>query len=448
MRSFSAPLAVLISAAALTICSSDLGAAGPWTALGPDTAEVTAVAIDPSAPWEIFVGTAGGGVYVSRDGGHTWQRSNAGLTDLEVYEIALSPQEPDTVFAATAGGLFRSHDRGARWQRVATATLGCIVGCVAVDATLPQTLYLAGWNEIYRSSDGGTSWTTILDGNSGGLSFANGVWVHPQDPSFVLVADNFDGFFTSRDGGSTWSHELPPWYYSVEQVAFDPRDADRILATADYGYVLESRDRGTTWIAMSRIPVGWVPQLVFDPATPGTLYAFSWWELFVSRDGGLTWEKLPALGEQGFPGALGSCVQFSALTMVFAGAQGVQASSDGGTSWSPLSGPLAAAQVAAVHVDPRNPDRSWATTRSAGLFATSDGGATWSSGFDGLPPGGANVLEADPNDPDTIIVGAAGGLYRSSDGGLTWSPLTPDGTPFSSATILTAATTIPTTWYA
>jgi len=231
-------------------------------------------------------------------------------------------------------------------------------------------------------------------------------------------------------------------------MAFDPRDADRILATADNGYVLESQDRGTTWTEISRVPVRWPPQLLFDPATPGTLYAFSTWELYVSRDDGLTWEPLPALGEQAFSGALGSTVRSSALTMVFAGARGVKASSDGGASWTPLSGPLDAAQVAAVHVDPRDSDRIWATTRSAGLFATTDGRGTWSSGFEGLPPGGANVLAVDPHDPDTMIVGATGGLYRSTDGGLTWSALTSDATPFSSATILTAAASVPTTWYA
>jgi photosystem II stability/assembly factor-like uncharacterized protein len=113
---------------------------------------------------------------------------------------------------------------------------------------------------------------------------------------------------------------------------------------------------------------------------------------------------------------------------------GVFRSTDGGATWSNVSGPVA--DVARLAVHPQNPDKAWALSSSAGLYITSDGGATWTATqkFAGIS---ATGLFVDPRDPDTLYVSGAClnliepvplpwmGVHKSTDGGLTWTSIEP-----------------------
>ena len=64
----------------------------------------------------IFVGTHGGGVYRSDDGGKSWKQRTEGLTNRDVHALVASRQHPGVVYAGTLnGGLFRSEDGGKTW---------------------------------------------------------------------------------------------------------------------------------------------------------------------------------------------------------------------------------------------------------------------------------------------------------------------------------------------
>jgi hypothetical protein len=53
---------------------------GAWTNIGPSPAAVEAIAVDPKGTGTIFMGSIGGGVRKSVDGGITWSTANGGLT--------------------------------------------------------------------------------------------------------------------------------------------------------------------------------------------------------------------------------------------------------------------------------------------------------------------------------------------------------------------------------
>ena len=75
-----------------------------------------AIAIDPSTPTTIYVGTDGGGVFKSTDGGSTWTPINSGLTDLKVTALAIDWFTPSRIYAGTEnGGIFSSSDYGESW---------------------------------------------------------------------------------------------------------------------------------------------------------------------------------------------------------------------------------------------------------------------------------------------------------------------------------------------
>jgi photosystem II stability/assembly factor-like uncharacterized protein len=116
--------------------STDYGS--NWQPLfdGQDTGSIGAIAVAPSDPNIIYVGTGeadprsdltfGDGVYKSTDAGKTW--TNVGLHETgRIGRIILHPTNPDIAFVCALGrvtgpqqerGVFRTTDGGKNWQRV------------------------------------------------------------------------------------------------------------------------------------------------------------------------------------------------------------------------------------------------------------------------------------------------------------------------------------------
>jgi len=80
--------------------------------------------ISPADPNTIFVGTAGGGVWKSADGGTSWATTTDNQASLAIGAMAIAPTTPYTVYALTGegnfsgdsyygAGLLRSADGGA-----------------------------------------------------------------------------------------------------------------------------------------------------------------------------------------------------------------------------------------------------------------------------------------------------------------------------------------------
>src|SRR6185503_15909520 len=100
------------------------------------TGSIGAIAIAPSDPRIIYVGSGeglqrpdlsvGDGIYKSTDGGNTWR--HLGLRDgQQIPALIVDPQDPNRVLAAVLGhpyganderGIFRSTDGGETWQKV------------------------------------------------------------------------------------------------------------------------------------------------------------------------------------------------------------------------------------------------------------------------------------------------------------------------------------------
>ena len=108
--------------------------------VAPDTG-ASDIAMDPSNPrklvagmwpidiktWQRTSGGANGGVYLSLDGGDTWERKTDGLPEPPTGKIGLAyaPSNPDRIYAlietdqeAFAGVLWRSEDGGDSWRLI------------------------------------------------------------------------------------------------------------------------------------------------------------------------------------------------------------------------------------------------------------------------------------------------------------------------------------------
>jgi photosystem II stability/assembly factor-like uncharacterized protein len=78
---------------------------------------VYAIAVHPKQSAVVYIGTHGGGVYRTKNGGKQWHQIDKGLGNPDVHSLLVLKSDPGIVFAGTLnGGLFRSSDGGDSWH--------------------------------------------------------------------------------------------------------------------------------------------------------------------------------------------------------------------------------------------------------------------------------------------------------------------------------------------
>src|SRR5439155_20611136 len=128
--------------------------------------------VDPADDKHVLCGSAGGGIWESRDGGRAWAPRTDGQPSLAVGAIAFDPSNPQRVYAGTGeGNVAESPDQNVR---------------------------AAG---LLASTDGGTTWTVLPGTPFVGVSFYDLV-VDPADGNHVLAATT-NGVYETPDGGTT-----------------------------------------------------------------------------------------------------------------------------------------------------------------------------------------------------------------------------------------------------
>jgi photosystem II stability/assembly factor-like uncharacterized protein len=140
---------------------------------------VTAIAIDPTEPDSIYLGTAQGGIWKSTDNGTTWEPKTDNQVSLAIGALALDPSCPRIVYAGTGegnfgidcyygAGILKSIDGGCHWANLASTTfLGKRFSRLVVDSssgTPAKRLFAATDNGLYRSTDGGVCWKPLTSG--------------------------------------------------------------------------------------------------------------------------------------------------------------------------------------------------------------------------------------------------------------------------------------------
>jgi photosystem II stability/assembly factor-like uncharacterized protein len=257
----------VIAASRSGIFSSPDGG-GTWTGLSNPPARVlewNAVSIDPADPRHVLAANNWIPViFESHDGGQTWIETNAGLREGLGWRVfAFAPSDPQTVYAGASAffsagsfdsnipsaGVYVSHDGGASWEPANDArTEDANVLDLAVLPGVSQTVYAGTAGGLLRSDDGGESWTPVEGGLPSGLS-ALSVAVDPADPNVVFAGLARAGLYRSDDGGATWqaaSVGLNPESH-VSDIVFDPNAPQTVFAADISSGVYRSADGGATW---------------------------------------------------------------------------------------------------------------------------------------------------------------------------------------------------------
>jgi photosystem II stability/assembly factor-like uncharacterized protein len=153
--------------------SDDRGAT--WQAVGPNVYS-SSLAVDPTNPSNVYLGTGGAGVFKSTDGGNTFAPS--GLSETINSVAAYGP----TVFATHTENVHRSTDGGATWHVAYRSRFFSNTRHVAIDPNAPNIVY-ATTVPIAVSLDGGTTWseTNLTD------NFIRALVIVRGNPSQVFV---------------------------------------------------------------------------------------------------------------------------------------------------------------------------------------------------------------------------------------------------------------------
>ncbi len=415
---------------------------------------IGAICFDPQNPNIVYAGVGRprnaregregqgqGAIYRSTDGGLTWQRIDNGQLprDAVISDIEVKPDDSSVILVATNKGLFRSDDGGKTWQPSNEGLPHAFVQEIAFAPSQPNRVYLTllttaregqAWNGgVYRSDDAGRTWRSC----TGNLPQRVGpdlyrqsnygeIVVDPQIADVVYVGGRSwwnPGVYKSVDGGRSWKwvtvHDgkrwvnmdygwIDFWGCAVECLAISPVKPDR-LAFGTSGHLFVTDDGGKTWQQRycvqlpdglfhgNGLEVTCVNDIVPDPIRKGRIYlCYADIGLLISDDGGKTFRR----SHEGMK-ASGNCFT--------------------------------------VIVDPQRPNTVWAATgqwawNEGYICRSDDGGKTWrvvGEPATGLPNGQVRNIVLDLSSPANkrrLLVTVNGhGFFESKDGGFSWQSI-------------------------
>ena len=230
------------------------------------------ITIDPNDPNTIWVGTGennnqrsvayGDGVYVSHDGGQTWE--NVGLEESEhVGMIVVDPRDSKHVYVAAYGplwsaggdrGIYETRDGGKNWTQILEVSEHTGFNEIHMDPRNPDVLFatahqrrrhvythLSGGPEsgMYKSVDGGQTWNKVQGGLPSGDVGRIGMDISPANPEVLYATIEGHGAYRSQNSGASWTkqsgHETSGNYY-VELVAH-PTEVNTVYSMDTYAHV-------------------------------------------------------------------------------------------------------------------------------------------------------------------------------------------------------------------
>ena len=300
-----------------------------WTPLfdKQEVASIGDMALEPGNPDVIYVGTGesnvrnsvsfGNGVYKSTDGGASWK--HLGLRETErISRVLVSPRDPQKVYVAALGhafgpnperGVYMSANGGETWDKVLYLDPEHGASDLDIDPENPNVLYATLWRferkpwthtsgsekgGVWKSVDGGRTWKKLEKGLPRLLGRI-AVKVAPSNPQVVYVlAESREGtLFRSPDRGETFTEMSREanivnrgFYYTDLRV--DPTNEDRLYAVSSQLQL--SLDGGRTWKRISRTTHVDFHSLWIDPKDPARMWQGQDGGVAVSFDRGERWE--------------------------------------------------------------------------------------------------------------------------------------------------------------
>lgn len=328
------------------------------------------------------------------------------------------PGQPELFYmGSTGGGVWRTTNGGQEWENISDGFFGGSIGAVEVSQSDPNVIYVGGGEKtlrgnvssgygIWKSVDAGKTWQESGLKNS---RHVPRIRVDPKNADIVYagVLGNIykptqeRGVYKSTDGGKTWRKTLfANSDAGVVDLIIDPNNSRVLYAT--------------TWNAR-RTPYS------LSSGGEGSI-------LWKSTDSGETWKALSE--NEGFAkgilGIMGITVSPANSNRLYAMVEnekegGLYTSTDAGTTWRKINSERKLRQRAwyytRLYADTK--DENTVYVLNVRYHKSTDGGKTFSTY--NAPHGDHHDLWIAPEDPNRMIIGDDGGAQVSYDGGRNWS---------------------------
>ncbi|MFK8005058.1 MAG: glycosyl hydrolase [Saprospiraceae bacterium] len=335
-----------------------------------------------------------------------------------IADIAVHPNNDNVWYVATgSGGVWKTKNSGHTWTPIFDDYPSYSTGCITLDPSNPSTIWLgtgenvggrhvAYGDGIYKSTDGGQSWKNMGLKKSEHISE---IIVHPENPNIIYVAAQGPlwksggerGLYKSIDGGATWKKVLGNSEWTgVTDIAMDPRDANVMYAA--------------TWDRHRTIAA-------FMGGGPGS-------GLHQSRDGGATWTKLKTGLPKSNLGKIGIAISPQQPDVIYAAIEldrktgGVFRSTNQGASWKKMSNAVSGATgphyYQELYASPHQFDRLY--LMNVRILVSDNGGADFRTLTEEKKHSDNHAIVFRKDDPNYLLVGTDAGIYESFDLAANW----------------------------
>ena len=437
------------------------------------------IAVDPINANVVYVGTPQNGLFVTQDGGATWQNVGAVPISLKVGNgdypgitgIALDPAiggssggKTNIIFASSYGnGVYESTNAGASWTKLTGGPTN--VEHAAVSTT--GVYYVVGNDNssIWYYASG--AWTQAVTAASINGQYVAAVAVNPLNPSQVVFANGGGNLDFSVDAGHTWSGiyfiqslSSPdiPWlasgggssgYLSIGNIIFSPIVSGQLFGSSGIGVWdvnLPTNSFPSSNITWNDQTVG-IEQLVANELVvpPGGKPVVASWDrpfFYINNP-----DTFPtSYGPSGGSFAAGWSVDYASSNPTFLagvanwwGAEQSSYSTNGGQTWTAfVSYPPFGGQTIGGSIAVSSPTNIvWAAANGFQPYYTTNGGTIWTpvtlpgissfTNFDTNYGFNMHTVVADRVLPNTFYLydadtgSASAGFFKSTNGGVTWT---------------------------
>ena len=224
--------------------------------------------MDKSNNINVFVGCVGQGLYRSNDGGITWENSNNPEMshECEVRAVAVHPSKPNVLYVGTRQGCYRSTDSGDSWTHLNSGMENRAIWSLLILPDNPEIIFAGtGPGALFRSTDEGNSWECLNSGINEKChskkfrmdSRVTTLIADPDNQNRIWAGVEIGGLFRSDDLGVTWkscnkglhTDNLYTQGLDIHSLTILPKDNGRqktLLAVEESG-ICKSIDDGETW---------------------------------------------------------------------------------------------------------------------------------------------------------------------------------------------------------
>lgn len=415
---------------------------------------INVVRINPNNDNELWVGAANGGVWKSSNKGSSWKKM--GWTDIMsigVSDIAISPSNPDIIFAATGDknghfqedsysiGLMKSEDGGENWTVIgmkSNLNASLLITKILIDPNNPDIVIISTSKGIFKSIDGGVEWEIKQNGLFKEMEYQPNNYNVMYAVTGGFYSFNGDaGFYKSTDAGESWKKILQNSNVNRFEIAVSPANSNYVYiigslkSSGSYAGLWRSQNSGDNFELMSSTPNilsigkegnGTEGQGFYDlaiavnPVNIDEIY-IGGIHIWKSSNGGRVWTLLTHWTGDGKPYVHADqhylLFNKNNLELYSANDGGLYVTSNNGVSWKDLSSGLGIAQFYRIAVGNIPQEMITGGTQDNGTHLLSEGEWYNVNGGDGM--------QTHINHQDAEIVFCTsqnGSIFRSTNGGL------------------------------